>query len=87
MILPESIFNHLKEMNIEQKMEIVNDGCKKYVQQINAAGVPDPLDHILFTLALIIALYFPTKAVHSVLDLIYGRSSTSDSPIQSPQRG
>lgn len=77
MVLPDSIFQLLVAMNVDQKMKFINDECKKIIDQINQAGVPDPIDHILFTFILVMIVYIPTKFIHSILDMVYGKAQIS----------
>ena len=46
-------------------------------------GVPDPLDHIIFTLILFLAVYVPTKFIHTLLNTCYGESPSSVEKISS----
>ena len=74
----------LESLHLDQKMEKLNEDCSNYVKQINALGVPDPIDHVIFTFLLIMAIYIPTKFVHSVLDLLYGRAAPEPVAAKTP---
>lgn len=72
--LPEPVYRVIVSFNLDARMEKLNNEFKMYISEINLMGVPDPLDHVLFTVALILMLYVPTKFIHSSLDFFYGSS-------------
>jgi hypothetical protein len=85
MFLPASVFNILMAFDMDSKVSRLNTQFSLYVKEINAMGVPDPVDHVIFTLLLVIVLYIPTKVVHMVLDTCYGSGHPSPVSGAAPQ--
>ena len=48
---------------------------------IHSMGVPDPLDHVVFTVILRLAIYVPTKLLYHLLWICYGESAKKDEAV------
>ena len=59
----------------------MNTAAKGYITEINSMGVPDPLDHVVFTVILWLAIYVPSKLLYHILWVFYGESSKKEETV------
>ena len=69
-------------IDFESKFTKLNTQCKTLIKELNILGIPDPVDHILFTVIILVSIYLPTKLIHSLLDIFYGSSSQPECAVQ-----